>query len=50
MKITKLRTLAVQGPARQAHPHLDSRHHPAGCLLVFLETDAGIVGECCSSP
>jgi L-alanine-DL-glutamate epimerase-like enolase superfamily enzyme len=45
MKITKLRTLAVQVPL--AKPIRTSIHHitAAGCLLVFLETDAGIVGE-----
>ena len=45
MKITGLRTLAVQVPL--AKPIRTSIHHitSAGCLLVFLETDAGIVGE-----
>jgi L-alanine-DL-glutamate epimerase-like enolase superfamily enzyme len=45
MKITKLRTLPVQVPL--AKPIRTSIHHiaSAGCLLVFLETDRGIVGE-----
>jgi L-alanine-DL-glutamate epimerase-like enolase superfamily enzyme len=45
MRITKLRTLPVRVPL--AKPIRTSIHHieSAGCLLVFLETDAGIVGE-----
>ncbi|MBV8652606.1 MAG: mandelate racemase/muconate lactonizing enzyme family protein [Alphaproteobacteria bacterium] len=45
MKVTKLRTLAVQVPI--AKPIRTAIHHikTAGCLLVFVETDAGIVGE-----
>jgi L-alanine-DL-glutamate epimerase-like enolase superfamily enzyme len=45
MKVTKLRTMAVQVPV--AKPIRTAIHHikTAGCLLVFLETDAGIVGE-----
>jgi L-alanine-DL-glutamate epimerase-like enolase superfamily enzyme len=45
MKITKLRTLPVQVPLEK--PIRTSIHHiaSAGCLLVFLDTDAGIVGE-----
>src|SRR5260221_8281618 len=45
MKITGLRTVAVQIPLET--PIRTSIHHitAAGCLLVFLETDGGIVGE-----
>jgi L-alanine-DL-glutamate epimerase-like enolase superfamily enzyme len=45
MKITKLRTLAVQVPLAKAIR--TSIHHitAAGGLLVFLDTDRGITGE-----
>src|SRR5258708_38830234 len=45
MKITKLRTVSVQIPLEK--PIRSSIHsiNAAGCLLVFLETDGGIVGE-----
>ena len=45
MKITTLRTMAVQVPLRK--PIRTAIHHikTAGCLLIFLETDGGIVGQ-----
>src|SRR5258708_19951685 len=45
MKITKLRTVSVQIPLEK--PIRSSIHsiNAAGCLLVFLETDGGIVGD-----
>jgi L-alanine-DL-glutamate epimerase-like enolase superfamily enzyme len=45
MKVTKLRTMAVQVPLEK--PIRTAIHHNnnAGCLLVMLETDAGITGE-----
>jgi L-alanine-DL-glutamate epimerase-like enolase superfamily enzyme len=45
MKVTRLRTQPVQIPL--AKPIRTAIHdsRSAGCVLVFLETDAGIVGE-----
>ncbi len=45
MKITKLRTVAVQLPLEKPIRTSIHRIASAGCLLVFLETDGGIVGE-----
>jgi L-alanine-DL-glutamate epimerase-like enolase superfamily enzyme len=45
MKITKLRTMPVHVPLQK--PIRTAIHHikTAGCLLIFLETDGGIVGQ-----
>src|SRR5260221_4746075 len=45
MKITRLRTVAVRIPLEKPIRTSIHRIESAGCLLVFLETDAGIVGE-----
>src|SRR5271166_6103277 len=45
MKITRLRTVAVRVPLEKPIRTAIHRVDAAGCLLVFLETDGGIVGE-----